>query len=153
MNIFRTVINFSSLSGDFWTFLSYVTLAGGVVPLACGYSAAIALIVLSRQWELSWFAPVDKMALSNYIFQSIIAITIFYGIGFGYAGSFGYSINMVIALAIFAWQVAFSMIWLRYFRFGPVEWVWRQMTYGKWIPLRIEPIPQVVLQVPVKVRK
>ena len=143
MNIFRTVINFSSLSGDFWTFLSYVTYAGGVVPLACGYSAAIALIVLSRQRILSWFAPVGKMALSNYIFQSIIAITIFYGVGFGYAGSFGYSITVIIALAIFAWQIAFSMIWLRYFRFGPVEWIWRQMTYGKRIPNRIEPVVMV----------
>lgn len=144
MNIFRTIIKYSSLSGDFWTFISYVTHAGGVVPLACGYTAGIALIVLSRQRILGWFAPVGKMALSNYIFQSFIAIILFYGIGFGYAGSFGYSITVIIALAIFAWQIMFSMMWLKYFRFGPVEWLWRQMTYGKWIPNRIDTIPSIM---------
>lgn len=151
MNAFRTVIQFNSLNGDFWTFLSYVTYAGGVVPLACSYSAAIALIVFSRQRLLIWFAPVGRMALSNYLFQTIIAITIFYGIGFNYLASFGYSIIVIIALAIFLWQIAFSMIWLHYFRYGPVEWIWRQMTYRKWIPLRLKQAPHVVLSEPVKV--
>ena len=157
VSIFRSVINYSSLSGDFWTFMSYITYACGVVPLACGYAAAIALFVLSRKRLFIWFAPVGRTALSNYIFQSFIAIIIFYGIGFGYAGKFSYSIVLAITIAIFLWQIAFSIVWLKYFRFGPIEWVWRQMTYGKRIPLLIDkslpklpvaPAPEPVTVVP-----
>lgn len=144
VNIFRAFINFSSLSGDLWTFMSFVTYAGGVVPLACGYAAAIAMLVLSRKRLFIWFAPVGRTALSNYIFQSFIAITIFYGIGFGYTGKFSYSTVLAIAIVIFLWQIAFSTVWLMYFRFGPVEWIWRQMTYGKRIPLLIVNSPPMM---------
>ena len=66
----------------------------------------------------------------------MIAISIFYGIGLGFTRQFGFSVVVAMALAIFAWQVLFSTVWLRYFRFGPIEWIWRQMTYGKWISLQ-----------------
>jgi uncharacterized protein len=135
-SILRSLVEFGSFRGDVLDFLYFVFYALGVVPLACGYAAGIALIVISKPKALAWFAPVGRSALSNYLFQSVIAIFIFYGIGLGFTRQFGFSTVVAIALAIFAWQVLFSTIWLRYFRFGPVEWVWRQLTYGKFISLR-----------------
>lgn len=148
VGIFQSVINFGAFSGDFWTFMSYVTYAGGVVPIACGYSAGIALIVLSQKHLLSWFAPVGRTALSNYLFQSFIAITIFYEIGFGYTGKFSYSAVLGITIVIFLWQIALSMAWLKYFRFGPIEWIWRKVTYGKRIPLLKENSPSKLSSIP-----
>ena len=67
--------------------------------------------------------------------KSLICIFIFYGVGLGYGGTIGYSGVVLIALLLFGWQLIFSALWLRYFRFGPVEWLWRQLTYGKKIKL------------------
>jgi uncharacterized protein len=135
-SIARSVIAFGSFEGDVLDFLYYFFYAMGVVPLACGYAAGIALLVIHRPKMLAWLAPVGRTALSNYLFQSFIAIFIFYGIGLGYTQKFGFAAVVGIALVIFAWQVLFSTVWLRYFRFGPMEWIWRQMTYGKWIDIR-----------------
>ena len=71
------------------------------------------------------------MALTNYLFQSLIATTLFYGYGFGLAGDAGRLGAIGIALAIFAAQVVISVVWLRVFRYGPMEWLWRSLTYGK----------------------
>ncbi len=138
INILRAVVEFGGNSGDLWDFLFYLFYALGVVPLACGYAAGIALIVISRPKLLQWIAPVGRTALSNYLFQTVIAIFIFYGIGLGYTRQFGFSIVLLIAIVIFMWQVLFSTVWLHYFRFGPVEWLWRQLTYGKWIDIRLQ---------------
>jgi uncharacterized protein len=59
----------------------------------------------------------------------------FYGVGLGYGGTLGYSGVLLVALVLFRWQIIFSTFWLRYFRFGPIEWIWRQLTYGK--PIKI----------------
>lgn len=135
-SVLRSVIEFGNFSGDILDFLFHFFYAMGVVPLACGIAAGIALIVINRPRALEWIAPVGRTALSNYLFQTVIAMSIFYGIGLGFYGRFGLTVVVAIALAIFAWQVLFSTVWLRYFRFGPIEWVWRQLTYGKWIDIR-----------------
>lgn len=135
-SIFRTMIEFGDFREPVYSFLSTLFYALGVVPLACGYAALVALVVVAKPHTLSWFAPVGRAALSNYLFQSVICIVIFYGIGFGYTSKLSFTEVTLIALTIFAWQVAFSTIWLRHFRFGPLEWVWRQITYGRWISLR-----------------
>lgn len=143
LNLLRAVVEFGDHDGALWNFLFHVFYALSVVPLACGYAAAIALLVIDKPRLLAWLAPVGRTALSNYLFQSFIAIFIFYGIGLGYTRSFGFSTVVGIALLIFAWQVLFSTVWLRYFRFGPMEWIWRQMTYGKWIDIRHRPMKGV----------
>jgi uncharacterized protein len=135
MNLLRTWVEFGNLEGPFWQFAEYMLNALALAPLAIAYCALIALIVTRRQQWLRWFAPVGRTALSNYLFQSLICIFIFYGVGLGFGGTLGYSGVFLGALALFAWQVLFSTFWLRYFRFGPVEWIWRQLTYGKLIRL------------------
>jgi uncharacterized protein len=76
------------------------------------------------------------MALTNYFMQSIMAITIYYGIGMGLGAKFGPAFFMPIAIGIFIIQVIYSKIWMTYFNYGPLEWIWRQLTYGKRLPLR-----------------
>ncbi|MBK7426365.1 MAG: DUF418 domain-containing protein [Saprospiraceae bacterium] len=136
ISVLRAVVEFGDHNGVIWDFLYHLFYALSVVPMACGYTAGIALLVIAKPRLLTWLAPVGRTALSNYLFQTFVAIGIFYGIGLGFTGRFGFSVVVVIALLIFAWQVLFSTVWLRSFRFGPIEWIWRQLTYGKWIDIR-----------------
>ena len=75
------------------------------------------------------------MALTNYVGQSIICTSIFYGTGLGLGGRMGPSLYLPIGLAVYLGQVLISRVWLDRFRFGPLEWLWRVLTYGTWIPL------------------
>lgn len=76
------------------------------------------------------------MALTNYIGQSVCGMILFYGIGFGLGAGAGLIDTELIAAAIFFLQMVFSLLWLSCFRFGPIEWLWRMLTYGKILPLR-----------------
>jgi uncharacterized protein len=135
LNLLRTWVEFSDLNGDLWPLSKFILNALALTPMAISYCAAVAIVVTRRPRWLGWFAPVGRTALSNYLFQSLICIFIFYGVGLGYGGTLGYSGVVLIALVLFGWQIVFSTFWLRHFRFGPVEWIWRQLTYGKLIKL------------------
>lgn len=83
------------------------------------------------KWLFNMFRPVGQMAFTNYLMQSILGGIIFYGIGFGMFGKLQrFEIYYVVA-AIYLFQIIFSHIWLRFFRFGPLEWLWRCLTYWK----------------------
>jgi uncharacterized protein len=82
-------------------------------------------------------AAVGRTAFSNYILQTIICITIFYGFGFGYFGSVARSGQILIVFAVYAAQLVLAPFWLRHFKFGPLEWLWRSVTYGKRPPFRL----------------
>ena len=77
------------------------------------------------------------MALSNYLLQSLVCTTIFYSYGLGLYGSVGRTAGVGLAVAIYAAQLPFSVWWLKHFRFGPAEWLWRTLTYGKRQPMRL----------------
>ena len=76
------------------------------------------------------------MALTCYITQSLIGILLFYGIGFGLGTCCGLITIEGIATLVFLLEVVLCRLWLSYFRFGPLEWIWRLLTYGEWIRLR-----------------
>jgi uncharacterized protein len=135
MNLIRAWVEFNPQNGDLWPLADYILNALALTPMAIAYCAAVAIVVTRRPQWLGWFVPIGRTALSNYLFQSLICIFIFYGVGLGYGGTVGYSGVIMIALLLFGWQIVFSTVWLRYFRFGPVEWMWRQLTYGKKIKL------------------
>ncbi len=100
--------------------------------LAFFYAAAIVLLAQRDVWKLR-FAPlaaVGRMALTNYLCQTLLHVGLFYGCGLGLYGRLGPVALAGVALAFFPVQVLFSQWWLRRFRFGPVEWVWRSFTYG-----------------------
>lgn len=114
-------------------------LAGGGVHaltapvLTCGYIAAIARLMTAPAWR-GWLRPLEavgRMALTNYLAQSLICTTMFYSYGLGLYGRIGLAQGVALALVIYGVQVAWSTWWMRRFRFGPVEWVWRALTYGR----------------------
>jgi uncharacterized protein len=76
-------------------------------------------------------AAVGRTAFSNYILQTVICTTIFYGHGFGYFQKVPRTDQLLIVFAIYAAQLVIAPLWLRHFRFGPLEWLWRRLTYGK----------------------
>ena len=89
-----------------------------------------------RLWTL--FAYPGRMALTCYIAQSLFGIVLFYGIGFGLGTSVCLLFVILLSISVFAFETFLCTLWLRRFRFGPIEWVWRMLTYGKWFSLRLE---------------
>ncbi|HVJ39122.1 MAG TPA: DUF418 domain-containing protein [Stenotrophomonas sp.] len=85
---------------------------------------------------LAWLAAAGRMALSNYLLQSLVCTLLFYGYGAGLFERLPRAWQPAFALGLFALQVLASHAWLHYFRFGPVEWLWRGFTYLQWPPLR-----------------
>ena len=88
------------------------------------------------QKVLNPLSYVGKMALSNYLLQSLFGLVLFTGIGFGAYMKFSQWETLLIALAFFLIQIILSKWWLTYFRFGLIEWIWRSLTYGKWITIK-----------------
>ncbi len=78
------------------------------------------------------------MALSNYLLQTLVCTTIFYSYGLGLFGQVLPSAGLALAVVIFALQIPLSVWWLQQFRFGPAEWLWRSLTYGKLQPMRVQ---------------
>jgi uncharacterized protein len=76
------------------------------------------------------------MALTNYLLQSIVLGFVFYGYGFGLFGRIGSAAAACIGLVLYAAQLQLSRLWLRRFRFGPFEWLWRSLAYGQRQPIR-----------------
>jgi uncharacterized protein len=100
--------------------------------LTLGYVALVARLMTAPAWQrrLRPLEAVGRMALSNYLSQSVICTTIFYGYGLGLYGRIGLAEGVALAVVIYAAQVAWSTWWMRRFRYGPVEWLWRALTYG-----------------------
>ena len=114
--------------------VSVIAQAVGVPLLATGYASTIALLALRGTPLVTIFAPVGRMALTNYLMQSLICVTLSYGFGFGLWWRIGASRAMAIAAAIIAVQIIISTIWMSRKRFGPVEWLWRRLTYRSAAP-------------------
>jgi uncharacterized protein len=81
-------------------------------------------------------AAAGQMALSNYLMQTLICSTLFFGYGFGWFGHLERYQILLVAVAIWIFQLWLSPVWLRHFRFGPTEWVWRSLTYWRRQPFR-----------------
>jgi len=117
--------------------------AWGPIALALGYAAA-ALACLTRPLGraiLARAAPLGQMALTNYLMQSLIFGFVFYGYGLAMFGRMGSARASLLGIAVYVAQLAASTAWLRRFRFGPIEWLWRSFTYGAWQPMRLDPDP------------
>jgi uncharacterized protein len=110
----------------------------GTILLALGYSAGIIGIanIESGRRLLGWAAPLGRMAFTNYLAQSVIFGWIFYGYGLGLFGRLGVASALAIGVAVYIAQVLFSAWWLRRYRYGPVEWLWRTLMYGAVQPMR-----------------
>ena len=138
------VVYAASFDSGSWT----ETVSGtfGILPLSAGYAAVCCLIWLGGRGRerLRRLAPVGRMALTNYVGQSVICMLIFRGTGLGLGGTMGPTLYLPIGFAVYAVQVAASRRWLERFRFGPLEWLWRMLTYGEWLPLSRRPAANIV---------
>jgi uncharacterized protein len=110
----------------------------GAPALSLGYVAALTLLSRRETWRkgLGLLAPAGRMALTNYLLQSIICAFIFYGYGLGLFGQVGAAVGLALTLAIFALQIAWSNWWMSRYRYGPAEWLWRSLTYMRPQPMR-----------------
>lgn len=111
----------------------------GSLPFSLFYLAAIAYCMsfTSGIKYLSVLAPAGKMALTNYLMQSLISSGVFFGYGLGMWGQWGRASLVLFVVLVFVVQVIISHMWLRYFRYGPMEWLWRALTYWTLPPMRI----------------
>jgi uncharacterized protein len=90
------------------------------------------------KWLFALMRPVGQMAFTNYLMQSFLCGLFFYGIGFGFFGKLEiYQLYYVVAV-VWILEIIWSHLWLRYYRFGPLEWLWRSLTYWKKQPLKKE---------------
>lgn len=111
--------------------------AVSVIPLSLAYVSAFCLF-FARHRESPLFrmlAAPGRMALTNYIGQSVCGMILFYGIGFGLGAAMGLVHVELVAAGVFLVQAVFSYVWLKFCLFGPLEWMWRMLTYGKWLKL------------------
>lgn len=110
----------------------------GGSSMGLAYGAGLVLLARRPGWaeRLQPLASAGRMAFTNYLMQTIICTTLFYGYGLGLYGRVGPAAGLLLTCTIYSLQVAGSHWWLRRFRFGPFEWVWRSLTYGRPQPIR-----------------
>ncbi|MDG2385103.1 MAG: DUF418 domain-containing protein [Pirellulaceae bacterium] len=108
----------------------------GSVLIALGYISLFQLLMRTdlRRCLVTWLAPVGRMALTNYLAQTLICTTLFYGHGFALYGSVSRFLQLIIVFGIWLIQILFSRFWMARFRFGPCEYVWRTLTYLRFLP-------------------
>jgi uncharacterized protein len=110
----------------------------GSTALALGYAASIVLLARSGRFRglVEPLGPVGRLALTGYVTQTLVFTTIFYGYGLGQAFRLGPLAVTAMAVVIFAAQIVASSWWMRRFRLGPLEWLWRALTYLRIPPMR-----------------
>lgn len=119
-------------------FLGDILFVYGSTALALGYAAGIILLAHGCRclMILKLLENLGKMALTVYLSGSLMFTTLFYGYGFGQSLLIGPTKVTAYAILFFLVQLVFCALWLRWFRFGPMEWAWRSLTYWKLQPLR-----------------
>ena len=123
----------------FRTITSPLNYWGGLV-MCLGWIGSVMLVVRVGM-TMRPLEAVGRLALTNYLLQSVVCTTIFYGHGLGLFGAVGRVGQAGIVVAVWALEIAFSVWWLKRFDFGPVEWAWRCLTYGERLSLRRETRP------------
>ncbi|MGB7437344.1 MAG: DUF418 domain-containing protein [Candidatus Acidiferrum sp.] len=127
-----------------WAWAAGVLWLPGSHILSAGYMSGLALIFLhpNSRRLLQPFAAVGRMALTDYLMQSVVCTLFFYHYTTGLYGRVGPVWGLLATVILYAAQVVFSNWWLSRYRFGPMEWLWRGMTYGKFPAMKREE-PQV----------
>lgn len=120
------------------SFLATAFFAFGGPALSLFYASTLTLLVQQSRWreQLAPLGAMGRMALTNYLLQSIICTTIFYGYGLGFFGRIGPAMGIALTIVIYGIQIPLSVWWLSQFKMGPAEWLWRTLTYGKPQPMR-----------------
>lgn len=112
-------------------FYAVIAYTFAVIPLGLAYAAGFALLWRIARPVLNILAAPGRMALTNYLAQTAIGLIVFLGIGFDQAGLWSIQSLLLFAGAVFLGQILVSNLWLSRFQYGPLEWVWRALTYGQ----------------------
>jgi uncharacterized protein len=129
-----------------WNWSVGVLFLPGSHILSAGYVSGLALIFMREDWRrrLLPFAAVGRMALTDYLMQSVVCTLFFYHYTTGLFGRVGPALGLVPTFILYGAQVVFSNWWLKRYRFGPMEWLWRGMTYDKFPSMsKDEPLPAI----------
>ncbi|HEX2488364.1 MAG TPA: DUF418 domain-containing protein, partial [Blastocatellia bacterium] len=128
----RSLLVFSRSTGQPVAIPPLFDLVSPDVLLALAYAAGLFIWLRSPRSGpiISTISAAGQMALSNYLAQSVILSFIFYSYGFGLFGRLGSAVAAILCLIIYAGQLMLSRAWLSHYRFGPIEWLWRSLTYG-----------------------
>jgi len=134
----------SKWSLEYAMFFGYQWNYWGSVLVAIAYASGIQWMLKRSKTESNAilsklqhvFSSIGKLALSNYLLQSILATVIFYGFGFGLFGNVNRISQLGFVLVIWSVNIAFSLLWIRRFRYGPFEWLWRSLTRMKFVAIR-----------------
>jgi uncharacterized protein len=139
LNAWETLIFVNSDFQIYWSAFNRPSYDLGRLLLAIGYTGLIMLICKSGLLStlMTGLARVGQMALSNYLMQTVICNLLFLGFGFGLAGQLQRVEIYLVVVGVWVFQYVFSVWWLSRFRFGPMEWLWRSLTYGNRQPLRL----------------
>lgn len=134
------ILSMSRIEPSWPLLLATLAQAIGAPLLMLAYVSAFCLLALSPVWKkrIRVLAPVGQMALTNYLMQSIVCTLIFYGYGLGLFGQMGMAAGIGLTLVIYFLQIPISHWWMKRFKYGPVEWLWRSLTYLKPQPMRRE---------------
>ena len=124
------------LARGFWGVAAW---SYGTTVMALSYAAGLVILVQLQQWKrmLAPLGAMGRMALTVYLSQSIVFPLLFFGFGFGQLGRVGSSTVWAYAALMFAANMAFCVWWMKRFRFGPVEWLWRTLSYLRLQPMRL----------------
>jgi uncharacterized protein len=124
---------------DSWLLINTLMLLVGGASLGLCYISAITLLFVKEKSNFikNMFAPVGRMALTNYLSHSIICAILFHSYGFGLYAQVEVWQAILIAIAIFTAQIYLSRWWLNHYLYGPFEWLWRSLTYLKWQTIKI----------------
>ena len=117
---------------------------GVLMPFERAFSAvgwASLVVLLYRMgiemWLWKGLRAIGQMAFTNYLMQSVMGTLFFNGYGLGYFGELEFYQLYIVVAEIWLIQIVFSVFWLNYFHFGPLEWLWRSLTYGKRQPIAL----------------
>ncbi|HET8549862.1 MAG TPA: DUF418 domain-containing protein, partial [Bryobacteraceae bacterium] len=107
-----------------------------IPAISAFYGSSVLLLAIRDEWKarLAPFGAVGRMALTNYVMQSVVLANLFWLTGL--YGRVGPAIGLIPTFLLYAGQVKFSVWWLERYRFGPAEWLWRSLTYGQKQPMR-----------------
>lgn len=139
MGIYATVVAFIThlLSAHFDFFAeAFYPISG--LSMGIVYIFIITFLFHKKNWKkpLAPFAAVGKMSLSNYLLSNFILSLLFYGYGFGLYSKIGPGTQLWITIAIYIGLFLLSTLWLKHYRFGPLEWLWRVLTYGQKVAMK-----------------
>jgi uncharacterized protein len=115
--------------------------------LASIYVCWILILLQKEKWQkrFHYFYPVGRMGLTTYLMQTFFGTLIFFSYGLGLVGDLGALMCFGLALVLFVFQIVFAKVWFRYFTYGPIEWLWRNLTYLKIHRMRSETEKTVVV--------